>query len=87
MVVRHFLKFLFVTRVHQTCSKFPAFFGEPVVFQYSLHDAIPKASKRQTNIEPSAGNRRKVEACDSTVFDQRLSVPAAVQLMPPTDAI
>jgi hypothetical protein len=66
MVVRHFLKFLFVTRVHQTCSKFPAFFGEPMVFQY---DAISDASKWQVNIEPAASNRRQVEACFSTVFD------------------
>jgi hypothetical protein len=42
---RHFLKFLFVTRIQQACDKFPAFFGEPVVLQYSLHDAIPQSIK------------------------------------------
>jgi len=28
---RHFLKFLFVTRVHQCLGKLPTFFGVPVV--------------------------------------------------------
>ena len=32
-------------RVHQHLGRFPAFFGEPAVFRYTLHDAIPKASK------------------------------------------
>jgi hypothetical protein len=31
--------------VHQHLGKFPAFFREPVVFQYSLHDAIPQSIK------------------------------------------
>jgi hypothetical protein len=66
---RHILKFLFVTRVHLHLRKFPTFFGEPMVFQYSLHDAISDASKWQVNIEPAASNRRQVEACFSTVFD------------------
>jgi hypothetical protein len=42
---RHFLKFLSVMWVHQHLGKFPAFFREPVVFQYSLHDAIPQSIK------------------------------------------
>jgi len=42
---RHFLKFLFMARIHQALGKFPAFFGVPVVFQYSLHDAIPQSIK------------------------------------------
>jgi hypothetical protein len=42
---RHFLKFLFVTWVHQGLGKLPTVFGETVVLQYSLHDAIPQSIK------------------------------------------
>jgi hypothetical protein len=53
---RHFLEFLFVTRVHKTCGEFPTFFGEPLVLQNSLHDAIPQKhqSGRLTLSRPRA---------------------------------
>jgi hypothetical protein len=63
---RHFLKFLFVMRIHQYVGKFSAFFGVPVVLQCSLHEGdvltVQIAARPNTNVRAHANPRlRKSE--------------------------
>jgi hypothetical protein len=82
---RHFLKFLFVTRVRQRQSKFSAFVGKSVVFQYSLHDAALQhiTTKVTSSLRRAAVVRRRLGILQSLIS----GYPGCSAGMPPLQSL